>query len=818
MRFGSALIPWVLAAACAAACAIDPPVVKRTGKAAPASTNQAARAKPPTDNLGSLTGAVKISASLLSTNGGGIISSNTAGLISNNAGGIISNGSVGLVSNNAGGIISNGSGGYRLLGGPAVYYSLKAEELVPVVKRRVVLLDSGRRRVRGVNPVETDAAGRFAFQDVPPGHNWIVEAQLDGFALTALGNAARGKDLEVTPTTTIVTEHLRTQLRDQADALQVMAFDAFQKLTQEVDQVVRQGGVRIDLSNQVRASQTFEQIVARKPTLAGTTSSIVVAAREDLAKVMDQGGIAPSLTDRIEEARPQSTLQANLTTVAERFASYVAGRKLGVARDIGRGSGVHLWNGLPVQWFYGGPDTSGHCVVAFGPNGPKLIRNDFYDHWLSAAQYWTLGAPLGDETEADESLTLDGKLHPGPLRRQSFENGTLSWTASSGLVMQVRGGQPEGQQARSGRLQYPPPGTSAVLVTTYLGAEAGDADGGPDKARFALPWGMAVDDEGNMFIGDNQNGHIRKIDPTGMVTTLLGPNKEPPLLPALSALVVAGPNLLYAVSDSRIVKVQPGKAVQVIAGSDEPGKEDGPGKAARFKLPRGLAISKDNRKLFVADSANDRIRTIDLSDPTFPVTTLAGGEGSGLKDGTAREAWFRHPHGIVVDPNNWVYVADSDNNAIRRISPTGEVVTLVGSTQRPDTQDGPATGPAEGQARFNRPMGLVMNPDGDLIVTEEGSTASSGGHVIRKVALGTGRTFTIAGVYRQGPPPGQVAAPEFQDGPGDVAKFAGPAGVTIDKDGQIFVADRDNNRIRKVVPSIRFEAVAGDSRPAPSAP
>ena len=286
----------------------------------------------------------------------------------------------------------------------------------------------------------------------------------------------------------------------------------------------------------------------------------------------------------------------------------------------------------------------------------------------------------------------------------------------------------------------------------------------------------------------------------------------PPSLPALSALVASGRDALYAVTSSRIVRITRGGVPVTIAGSvDATGTDDGPGANARFNLPRGLALSKDGGTLFVADAGNDRIRKINLRDASYPVTTVAGAAGAGLKDGPAAEAMFRHPHGLAVDAAGWLYVADSDNNAIRRISPDGQVATLVGGTTMSGTQDGPATGPADEQARFNRPMGLVMNPDGDLIVTEEA------GHSVRKVALGTGRAFTIAGSNRPAPAPGTVQETAFADGPGDKAMFSGPAGVTLDKDGQIYVADRDNHRIRKVVPSIKFEAVTPAATPAPAA-
>ncbi|MEB3198334.1 MAG: SMP-30/gluconolactonase/LRE family protein [Candidatus Sericytochromatia bacterium] len=766
----------LLAAACGPS---DMPVRPKSAKAA-----ASAKPKAPAVATGPvLTGVARSPASLLSTNGGGIISSNTAGILANNAGG--------LVSNNAGGILSSNTAGYLLLQQLPPVFRLLAEEMRPIAKRKAHLLDASRRRVRGVNPVETDAQGRFTFTDVPPGNNWIVEVQLDSFALSALGRVD-SPNLEVNPITTIVTEHLRHQLRDQPAALRILSVADYTKLTGEVAQEVAKGDVRIDLSNTIKAAQTFEQMAAKVPALAKTSSALVSATRTEFKTAQSAGKLDVELTE--EEVIPPvaSVASLDLAPLANAFAAYVKTRQIGIPRDIGQGSQVALWNGLPAQWFTGGADTRGHAVVLYGPKGPKLIRNEFYDRYISAAQYWTLGAPTGDEEELPGDLMVAGTPHKGPHRQQAFENGVLAFTPTSGIVMRLNGKSFEAGEGQREGIVYPPPGIPAVVVSTHLGSSRGDEDGNPSEARFNMPWGMAADAEGTLYISDNGNGRIRRIDGEGKVTSFTDSFDAVMALPGISGLTAAGPNNLFVLADNSVYSVRNGRPPLRIAGSLVAGMADGPGDQARFGYPRGIALSQDGKTLFVSDAVNHRICKIALDTPEKTVTTYAGGGGSGLKDGKGGEARFHHPHGLFLDGSGILYVADSSNHAIRRITPDGTVSTLSGTTGQPGSQDGPASGPANQVAMFTRPMGIVMNQDGDLYVSEETGCA------IRKIALGTARTYTLAGHKNRA---------RFQDGPGDVAGFNGPAGIFLDRNGQIFVADRDNHRIRKLVFSVAFQAV-----------
>jgi hypothetical protein len=171
------------------------------------------------------------------------------------------------------------------------------------------------------------------------------------------------------------------------------------------------------------------------------------------------------------------------------------------------------------------------------------------------------------------------------------------------------------------------------VVTTLAGSAGnpGTANGAGSTARFRTPSGVVRDSSGNFFVTDTGNNTIRKITLPNTVTTFVG--------------------------------------LEGVTGTD-----DGTGAAALFNQPTGLAIDSANN-LYVADTASSTIRKV---SPAGVVTTLAGLPGvSGLKDGTGTDAWFSQPKSLTVDTSNNIYVADTGNGAIRRITPAGVVTTLA---------------------------------------------------------------------------------------------------------------------------------------------
>ena len=186
---------------------------------------------------------------------------------------------------------------------------------------------------------------------------------------------------------------------------------------------------------------------------------------------------------------------------------------------------------------------------------------------------------------------------------------------------------------------------------------------------------MAVDSSGNVYVADTWNHRIRKISPAGVVTTF-AKFRSP------EGVAVDSRGYVY-VADTSIRKISPAGVVTTFAGSSE-GYMDGTGTAAQFNRPNGVAVDSSGN-VYVADTWNNRIRKI---SPAGVVTTLAG-SSYGYMDGPGAAAKFLNPEGVAVDSSGNVYVADDGNNRIRKISPAVVVTTLAGSSY--GYMDGPGT-------------------------------------------------------------------------------------------------------------------------------
>ena len=262
-------------------------------------------------------------------------------------------------------------------------------------------------------------------------------------------------------------------------------------------------------------------------------------------------------------------------------------------------------------------------------------------------------------------------------------------------------------------------------VSTIAGTiKAGNADGKGQAASFFYPCAITVDGKGNLYVADTENSLIRKITPDGMVTTIAGAltpgNREHPqdstrLDNPRGILIDHQGNLIVTDWAKDIIrKITPDGKMTTIAGTGEPGAQDGIGRAASFYLPEGIAMdSKGN--LFIADTYNNMIRKM---DPQGNVTTFAGKpapkgkRNRGKKDGKGPAASFSHPSGIGIDNNDIIYVGDDDNHKIRRITPDGMVTTIAGTGHR-GADNGIAT-----KASFYRPTGLAVDKKGNVFIAD----------------------------------------------------------------------------------------------------
>jgi sugar lactone lactonase YvrE len=254
--------------------------------------------------------------------------------------------------------------------------------------------------------------------------------------------------------------------------------------------------------------------------------------------------------------------------------------------------------------------------------------------------------------------------------------------------------------------------TPEGVVTTFAGTAGttGSTDGTGAAARFNWPEGIAVDASGNLYVADPGTETIRKITPDGVVTTFAGQSPTATFLTPAGIAVDASGNVYVTDSQNNTIrKITPEGVVTTLAGkTGVSGSTDGTGAAARFNWPEGIAVDASGN-VYVADTSNSTIRKI---TPAGVVTTLAGTAGTyGSADGTGTAATFDSPQGIAVDASGNVYVADKGNSEIRKITPEGVVTTIIGS------HDNPATSLGLLPASIFNPYAVAVDSTGNLFIT-----------------------------------------------------------------------------------------------------
>lgn len=395
--------------------------------------------------------------------------------------------------------------------------------------------------------------------------------------------------------------------------------------------------------------------------------------------------------------------------------------------------------------------------------------------------------------------------------------------------------------------------TAAGVVTTLAGlfGGTGSVDGTGNAARFSSNKALAVDASGNVYVADLGNRNIRKVTPAGVVTTLAGlAGAAPSVIDGTgSAARFGGPmgmgldgadNLIVAENYSVLRKVTPAGVVTTLAGvPDSYGHTDGVGSAARLSDPRGIVrdplgnlfvacagdatirkvtpggavttfagaafkaevvntggnfkstagVAVDTAgNVYVADRQNHTIRKI---TPGGVISTLAGQVGvPGTANGTGTAAQFNAPNAVAVDGAGNVYVADTNNHAIRKVTAAGAVSTLAGQPGVPGSADGVGN-----LAQFNSLFGICVDPAGVNLYV-----ADLGNHTIRQVVIASGAVTTLAG---------QAGVSGAVNGTGTAASFGTPSGTAVDAAGNVFVVEFVNSTIRKITPAGVVTTLAG---------
>jgi sugar lactone lactonase YvrE len=315
-----------------------------------------------------------------------------------------------------------------------------------------------------------------------------------------------------------------------------------------------------------------------------------------------------------------------------------------------------------------------------------------------------------------------------------------------------------------------------TVVTTVAGdGTAGFLNGPSLTAKFKSPLDIAVLSDGTIYVADAFNSCIRKIE-GGQVTTFAG-NGNANIkngnstaarfkIPSRLTLDVEGNLYTLDAADPRVRKITPAADVSTYVGKNTFGFKDGETGIAQFGQSFGIVTDLQGN-IYIADSQNDRIRKISV---TGEVTTIAGTGIQGLSDGKGDTAQFYFATGIAIEKQGNLFV--SDVTRIRKITPEGVVSTFAGSNVK---------GHVDGKrriAQFSQIEDIIIDEQENIYVTDE--------NCIRKISI-NGNVSTIAG-----------STAGYQDGDAASAKFDGPQGLALDKQGNIYVADFNNNRIRKI--------------------
>jgi hypothetical protein len=280
-----------------------------------------------------------------------------------------------------------------------------------------------------------------------------------------------------------------------------------------------------------------------------------------------------------------------------------------------------------------------------------------------------------------------------------------------------------------------------------LATHTGSANGTNSAARFDRPVGVAVDTNGNLYVGDQENDTIRKITPVGtnwVATTIAG-------------LV------------------------------ETPGSADGTNNTARFSEPSGVAVDT-NGNLYVADRGSHTIRKITPVATNWVTTTIAGlAAHSGSDDGTNSTARFNEPAGVAVDTNGNLYVVDLSNYTIRKITPVGTnwvTTTIAGLALNAGSADG-----TNSTARFDTLFGVTVGTNDNVYVVDYGNST------VRKITSVVGTTNWVTSTIS-----GLATNWGSADGTNSAARFNFPGGIAADTNGNLYVADNGNSTIRKITP------------------
>ena len=415
----------------------------------------------------------------------------------------------------------------------------------------------------------------------------------------------------------------------------------------------------------------------------------------------------------------------------------------------------------------------------------------------------------------DEHLTRRRKLSRARVLTIGAVSALTAAGTGGGLVARAAPGDPPGTIR-----------TIAGVTTNYRqGGFAGD--GGPAKdAQLYNPRAVAFSRTGEVYIGDALNHRIRKIDKDGIITTVAGnptetsasgspvgafggdggPAAQAQLNQPHGVAVDSKGNVYVADSlNNRIRRIDTQGIIDTLVGSDnKKGRPEGPVETAVMKFPKTLFMTPDD-VLYICNSGGNTVVKIDLKKTPLTVKRVAGNLYAKRYGGDARfatDAALNRPQGVWVTKDGTVYISDSENHLVRKVTPDGKITTIAGDTaaaqRAAETNQYPIPGDSSGDggpakdAHLNGPRGIAADDAGNIYIAEEA------GNRIRRIDP-SGTIMTIAG---NGKTKGDGHDPHIPGDPGPApaleAQFHTMHDLNLDTEGNLWIADSKNNRIRMV--------------------
>ncbi len=381
-------------------------------------------------------------------------------------------------------------------------------------------------------------------------------------------------------------------------------------------------------------------------------------------------------------------------------------------------------------------------------------------------------------------------------------NGTFGYSGDGGLATSARLGFPMGVALGGGGSFYIADrqnhrvrrvdGTGIITTVAGIGINGSTGDGGAaTSAQLAIPESMVADPSGNLYIADTGNHRIRRVDTAGVITTVAGSGTNGEIGdggPATSALfddpqaVVSDGTGGWYIADTnhhRIRHVDANGIITTVAGNGAYGYggEGAAASSAQVAYPAGVVLGGNT--LYIADTGNNRVRSVDLATGIITAVAGTGIAGGGGDSGPALLAQLDFPSGLAVDNLGDLYIADAGNHRIRRVDANGVITTVAGTGTAGDLGDGDAAV----LAQLNTPIGVAVDAQGTIYIGD------SENHRVRKVGT-NGVISTAAGTGIEG-----VTG---DGGDATSAQLAYPMGVAIDGLDNVYIADSYNDRIRRI--------------------